>query len=204
LNVCCLIGADFVYLTRNQRESGHGDDVEVNTLHNKAYGGDRAAEEELFQRLSDRFRRLAEWKIGDKPDAEEVAQEALVVVTRKYKRIDPASNFVAWAHKVLENEILRFYKRRGTRERKHEELSARAGTEPSWERAAELKRKLLECLGKIGRANIMYARILNFQHQGFAIDEMCHRLAVRKSYSYVLLSRARAMLKACLNGGAVQ
>jgi len=204
MNGGCLDGDDVVYLISKSHDIECGGDVDVNTLHTKAYGGNEAAERELFRKLSDRFRHFAEWKIGSKPDAEEVAQEALMVVTRKYKGIDPGGNFTAWAHKVLELEILKFHRTRGTRERKQEELSARDDRNLSGHQMVELKRKLLECLVKVGRVNIIYARVLNLQYQGFSSDEICHKLELRKSYSYVLLSRARHMLKTCLTGGDIQ
>ena len=62
-------------------------DMNLNELHKNAESGDRKAEGELFQYLSERFEQFANRRIWDKENAKEVAQEALMLIAQEYKSI---------------------------------------------------------------------------------------------------------------------
>ena len=86
-------------------------------LHTKACQGDKSAEKELFQILFVRFRYFAGQKIRNQQDVEEVVQNALMAVSRKYSKINVDVSFAAWAHKVVSNEVLKHYRSKSLRER---------------------------------------------------------------------------------------
>jgi hypothetical protein len=62
---------------------------------------------------------------------------------------------------------------------------------------------LRECLKQVGRANIRYARILNFIYQGQDFDYICQRLTMTRNNAYSVLSRARTMLMKCVDKGII-
>lgn len=178
--------------------------MNINSLQILAHDGDKAATEKLFTILAVRFRLFAQRRIWDGSDAEEVVQDALMAILKKHKEIEFKTSFVAWAHRVLENEILRHYRRKGYREMRFGQTAGDVGNFPMWDPDPELKRKLLDCLKKIGSTNNRYARILNLHYQGYATEEVCEKLNLTPNHSYVLLSRARSMLEACLERGDVK
>lgn len=175
--------------------------MNIDKLYNQCRQGDKTAENELFRNLSARFRLFAELKIRDKVDAEDVVQNAIMTIARKHPAIEFEVSFTAWAHKVLHNEILKYYRSRGYRDELF--ISAEADTLPQaeWRSDPELKRHLMECMQKLCEANARYARALNLKYQGYEVLEICRKLNVTAGNFYVILSRARSMLKACLDNG---
>jgi RNA polymerase sigma-70 factor (ECF subfamily) len=176
--------------------------MEINSLQNLARDGDQDAERRLFEILSARFRLFAERKVGSRQDAEEIVQDAILVVLKKYRQVEIESSFTAWSHKVLEYEILRYHKKRGTRDRKFGEFLAGVGNVTTSSSDPTLKRRLLACLKEIGKRSLNYARLLNLHYQGYTTDEVCERLNLTRNHSYVVLSRARSLLVACLERGS--
>ena len=61
--------------------------MDINTVYDKARGGDPQAEEALFELLTSRFRLFAYQKIGNKAEAEEVVQEAVTTIFAEYGQI---------------------------------------------------------------------------------------------------------------------
>jgi RNA polymerase sigma factor (sigma-70 family) len=138
--------------------------------------------------------------VRDKQDAEDVVQESLAVIYGEYRGLDVHFSFAAWAFTVLRNRMLAYFdKQRGETARTTTfaddlDVPAHGHTE----RLANLRRRLLLCLKRIGRANIRYARIINLHHQGYGTEEICERLEITPSNFYSILSRGRDMLEKCL------
>jgi RNA polymerase sigma factor (sigma-70 family) len=174
---------------------------DIDILYAQCRGGDRTAENELFRQLTVRFRLFAELKIRSRPDAHDVVQTALTVIAQKYGSVEITTGFAAWAHGVIQNEILKYYRSRVY----HDGLfmSAAPETEGAWMPHPEFRRRLTDCLHKIAGINPRYARILNLTYQGFEAAEMCNRLQVSTGNLYVILSRARSQLDLCLETGKV-
>jgi DNA-directed RNA polymerase specialized sigma24 family protein len=72
----------------------------------------------------------------------------------------------------------------------------------SWAPDPTAKMSLLNCLKEVGKANRRYARILNLHQIGFNRKEICAKLGINLQQSYLVMSRARAMLRQCLETGA--
>jgi RNA polymerase sigma factor (sigma-70 family) len=144
-------------------------------------------------------------RIGEKQDAEEVVQNALLTIVQEYKGVEFKTSFAAWAYKVLDNRILAHYqasKRQAARsERLNETVDASelAGANP----LPELRHRLLSCLNKIMRANRRYARILNLHYQGYTTGEICGKMELTPNNFYSVLSRARSQLGFCLDTGRI-
>jgi RNA polymerase sigma factor (sigma-70 family) len=173
----------------------------INNLYERARTGDSLAEAEMFKKLADRFWAIAHHRVWDKEEAEELVQNALATVISEYRQIEISSSFSAWAHKVLENKFLAYIQ---TRRRQHgREISLESSKHISNDLMPDpvLKMRLLNCLKQVSRANRRYARILNLHSLGFKRAEICEKLGMTMVQSYVVMSRARAMLKKCLDKG---
>jgi len=179
--------------------------MDLNTLLQAAIQGDDDSEGELLQYLSVRFSGFAVLRLRNKQDAEEVVQDSLAAIARQYKSVEIETSFAAWAHMVLEYRILNKLRSR----KRHDSVLSTAEDfatvrdESSSHAAHELKRKLSVCLKKIGGANIRYARILNLHHLGYSADEIGGRLSITRDNCYMILSRARILLRRCLDSGDI-
>lgn len=88
--------------------------MSVNALYEAARKGDKNSEERLFGLLRERFAGFVNRRIWDKAEAEDIVQNALIVIAREYKSVEVSLSFSAWAYKVLDNKILSYI---GTRQR---------------------------------------------------------------------------------------
>ena len=68
---------------------------------------------------------------------------------------------------------------------------------------ALLKRRLIDCLRKLNGAYSRHARILNLAYKGFRAPEISEKLNIKTNNVYVLLHRARRLLKECLETGVI-
>ena len=178
--------------------------MDINELYILSKGGKKADEECLFDALGARFKYFAQQKIRDAQDSEEIVQEALTTIAVKYRDLEVEKSFAAWAHRVLQNKILEYYRSRGRREQKMAEYSA-SGAERVMNGPDEsLQSQLLECLRKLAAVNRRYARILNFSYQGYAVVDICNRLGMTRTNLYTVLSRARSSLEICLEKVALE
>jgi RNA polymerase sigma factor (sigma-70 family) len=178
-------------------------EVDLNDLYTQIIEGDGETEAILFEALTARFSMFARRRVRNKEDAEEVVQNALMAISSEYLKIDIKDSFSAWAYKVLDNRIKAYWKTQSRSRRRlvstsdsdRVELTSFVEFDPN------LKRVLLGCLEKIGRANLRYARILNLKHQGYGTEEICDRLDVKPANLFSIVNRARALLKRCLEKG---
>lgn len=173
----------------------------INQLYEAAKGGNQKAENTLFEKLHVAFTYFTEHRINDRLDTEELVQEALMIISEKYRDIDFTSSFSAWAYKVLDNRIMHYMRKKYTSRKMNEKLRLEA--KKSENANPELKIKLMDCLKKINKVNIRYARILNLRHQGYSTDEISQILETTPNNVLVILSRARSLLKYCLKKGDI-
>jgi len=180
--------------------------VTIDELYTEAKKGDLKARDELFKALLARFRYFARQKIWDSDDAEDVVQDALVVINREYERIDIKVSFHLWAYKVFDMRVLGYIQKKGISHARYLRYPENESDfqEPLVKIQLEIKVKLLDCLNKILKANSRYARILNFQYQGFSTEEICEKLKVTRNNCYSILSRARSLLELCLKKGDIK
>jgi RNA polymerase sigma-70 factor (ECF subfamily) len=173
--------------------------MNINALHRNLVSGEGVSENELFEYLSVSFRLFAQQRIWNEQDSEEIVQDALMTIAKKYREIEFDTSFAAWAYKVLNHKMLDYFKTKKVRADANTRIVDEKLPEMSWKPDPVLKRQLLECLRKIkGR----HARILNFHYQGYTTDEICEKLDLKSGNFYVMLSRARSMLELCLEKGA--
>jgi RNA polymerase sigma-70 factor (ECF subfamily) len=179
--------------------------MSINSLYELIRNGDIAAEKQLFEEMTARFRYFVYPRIRDSMDAEEIVQEALVTISKEYKTLEIESSFIAWSYKVLDNRILGYIQSKRRQAKNIDRLKANMESSRSSdaESPGELNMKLLDCLKKIANANMRYARILNFNYQGYSSNEICGKLNITTSNLYSILSRARSMMRRCLDSGDI-
>lgn len=175
--------------------------MNLNALFEKSRCGDIESEKKLFQALSVRFRLFVFQRVLNEEDGEEIVQEALLKILELYKNIDIKSSFSAWAYKLLEYRIYNYY-----RQKKRQGISSEFSDDDDinlleWPYDPGFEKELLNCLKKIGKTNMRFARILNLKFQGYSADEICRKLGITPGNLYVIVSRARSMLQECLERG---
>jgi RNA polymerase sigma factor (sigma-70 family) len=185
-------------------KAAEGISLNINELQTLARTGDQSAEEQLFSLLAARFRLFARLRIKDRADAEDVVQDTLRTILEKHLQVDFETSFQAWAYRILNNKIMTYLTTRKRREDILNDLSEQHGRLAVASPDSELVRRLLDCLQKLHRVHHRHARILNLQHQGYSVDEICNRIGLTRTNFYTLLSRARTLLETCLEKGSIR
>jgi RNA polymerase sigma factor (sigma-70 family) len=177
-------------------------DMRLNLL--GAKNGDKEAENRIFEYLLVRFTFLAKQRVKE-GDAEDIAQEACITVLDKYRNIDDSVNFEAWAYNILRNKIGNYLRVKDIRSKADakKKLDAKMNHSVPSQLNIDIRRTLLKCLRRLYRINHRYARVLNLAHQGYSAREICDRLDITTNNCYVILSRGRKMLDACLKNGGL-
>ncbi len=177
--------------------------MKINNLYKLALNGDKTSVDNLFQSLSERFHIFVQNRIWDENDIEDLVQDTLMTVNEKYRQLESEANFAAWAYKVLKNNMLNYF--RTQKYKSHREVETANGYDPPspWYSDPLLETKIKECLQKISRAKIRYVQVLDLHYQGYTVDEICSQLKISSNAMYISLSRARSLLKLCLEKGDI-
>lgn len=96
-----------------------------------ARAGDVAAFEELYRRHVGRVYALCLRMCGDRPEAEELAQDAFVRAWERLASFDGRSAFSSWLHRVTVNVVLGRWRERGRRRERVVALDDVGGLEAS-------------------------------------------------------------------------
>ncbi len=172
-------------------------------LFQKLADGDSSARDPLFRELYVSFRILARHRIAGWDDAEEVVQTAIVKASTKMDQLTDKTKFSAWAHRILKNEVIEFQRRKQRDRQRHADVDAGSLTLCSDPVDSDLRTRLKDCLQKINAVSGRHARILSLRYQGYGTEDICERLSLTSGNLYVLLHRARTMLRTCLESGEV-
>lgn len=172
--------------------------MDLNNLQAKVCEGDKSAEEQLFFHLTVSFRRFARRRIWTEEDAEEIVQDALTKIAMKYKDIEFTESFTAWAYFILKCGIIDHLRSKQRREDRDARMKQMGRWQASSNPNPTFETRLLDCLKKVSRANIRYARMLNLHYQGYTTGEICEKVKITSNNFYVTLSRARAIMVECL------
>jgi RNA polymerase sigma-70 factor (ECF subfamily) len=135
----------------------YGETVEADELDDlalRAAGGDRLALEELLAEVQPRVRRICGRMLLFPEDAEEAAQDALLLVATKINQFGGRSRFTTWLHAVASNSARSTYRTRKRRaaERLTDELPAHADPRTTSVIAGS-RLDLLEALEVLGTAS---------------------------------------------------
>lgn len=177
--------------------------TDINSLYRQILAGDSDAIEQMFGILGVSFRMFVRHRVVNSQDGEEIVQNALTTIAEKYQSVQIESSFAGWAHRVLSNKLLDYYKSKRIRSVTAASPEA-MDTEPlGISSDPALKMRLLNCLRKMHGANSFHARALNLHYQGYDTEEICAKLGITPGNLYVMLSRARTMLRMCLEKGEI-
>jgi RNA polymerase sigma-70 factor (ECF subfamily) len=172
--------------------------LKIDELFLEARAGNSMAEAELFNKLSVRFRTFVSLYVYEDTDVDEIVQEAMLKIINKYKTIEIKKSYAAWAYSYVKYEIREFF-RKG---KKNKEFTGQFPENISKSSDlifnSKLKIDLLECLKEIFKKNKKYARILVLKYQGYSLESITERLKITPGNLYVIVSRARSLLKSCL------
>jgi len=132
-------------------------------------------------------------------DADDILQEAKVVMWRAFGQFTPGTSFAAWARKVCFHQVLSFRKRRHRDRLDFSEafLTAVADeVEQSSERLGQREQALQGCLAKLSPD---HRQVLELRyHEGLELEAMSERLGRTTTALYRLLSRLRQSLHGCI------
>jgi RNA polymerase sigma-70 factor (ECF subfamily) len=127
-------------------------DVDLDELAARAAGGDRGALEDLLAEIQPRVRRICGRMLLYPEDAEEAAQDALLLVATRIGTFGGRSKFTTWLHAVASNSARSTYrslKRRGA-ERPTDELPSGNPDPRTTSVIAGSRLDLLEALETVG------------------------------------------------------
>ncbi|NIS15944.1 MAG: sigma-70 family RNA polymerase sigma factor [candidate division Zixibacteria bacterium] len=160
-------------------------------------------EDLLFKMLSERFNQFAHHRIWNADDAEDIVQEALMVIANEFKQLEIRTSFAAWSYKVLNNRILSYIEAKGRNSIRKGMVDLNSVDLQASSSNPDLRLRLINCLKKIDNVNKRHARIINLHHLGFSIDEICTKLTLSRNAVYIILHRVRRMLECCIETGDI-
>ena len=169
-------------------------DLTDEALARKAADGGREAFEELLQRHYDRIFRIAVRLLGNRADAEDVAQEVCIGLATKISKWRGESQFTTWLYRVVVNAAHDAMRRDSTRRRYEREAaesywSARQGDAEGSGEARWLRR----ALGKLSRKQ--RETVILVIAEGLTHAEAAQVLGVRESTVSWRLHAARKRLR---------
>ena len=163
--------------------------------------GDDIAFEELVQRHMKRAIRTAQAVVGNPADADEIAQEAFLLVWNKAETFDPTrSRFSTWMYRIIVNRALDMTRRRRITD-----------GEPDPETPSDAQTPLEELIqteeGEIvknavaGLNQRQRTAVALFHFEGLSVRDCADAMDVSEAAVESLLSRARASLRNRLSTG---
>ena len=131
-------------------------------------------------------------------DADDILQEAKVVMWRNFERFESGTNFAAWGRKIAFHQVLAHRKRKNRDRLDFSEAFLEAVSEETEKQGAALERReqvLAACLSQLPAE---HRTTLNLRYlDGLSLEEMAGRLEKTVGALYRLLSRIRAVLHEC-------
>lgn len=167
------------------------------SLVERARGGDAEAFRELVERYQDRVFALARRMVGDREEAEEVAQDAFLRAWRALPRFRGDARFSTWLYRITYRracDAAASLRSRRRRERDLETAGAIADTAPAAGlREGEALERLIASLPEAQRAAITL-----FYYQDRSLGEVARILDLTEGTVKTHLHRARAALRRAL------
>ncbi len=166
-----------------------------NDLARAAADGDAAALESLAQRSWPRMRRWALVEFGDPSQADDVAQESMILLIRFIGRYDPARPFMPWLRTLVAN-VARTQRKRLVREAGRHGISTDTASPNTLERALDIDRAAADALEAFCELKPREREVVELcDHQGLTPKEVATELDVSPGTIRSLLHRARMGLR---------
>ena len=161
--------------------------------------GDQRALERLIECHQDRVLGIATRFLGNRADAEDVAQEVFVAVYRSAPRYEPRGRFTTWLFTIVRNACIKAARRRS---RRPEEAAAGPSRETGWQSVRDSRpdgeqrllesEKLAAIRAAVGRLpeKLRMALLLR-QFEGLGYDEVARVLECSSQAARLRVHRAR-------------
>jgi len=147
--------------------------------------------------------------LKDRAEAEDLVQEAFIVVMEKFEEFQPGTSMLAWTRAIVRFKVLQWLEKRNRRAKILDKLLVdavdaafqEAESRDDAEQVRDRFRRLEDCLDKVGERprkllNSIYAEGLSYQDGALALDMGLE--AAKKS-----LQRTKAQLRACIRRNSV-
>jgi RNA polymerase sigma-70 factor (ECF subfamily) len=160
--------------------TGHDEPVDLDELATRAAAGDREALEDLLAAIQPRVKRICGRMLLYPQDAEEAAQDALLLVATKISSFGGRSKFTTWLHVVASNSARSTYRslKRRAAERSADDMPVLADPRTTSVIAGS-RLDLLEALEVLGSTHPELVEPLVLRDvQGLAYDEIAQTLEV--------------------------
>jgi RNA polymerase sigma-70 factor (ECF subfamily) len=133
-------------------------------------------------------------------DAEDILQQAKVVMWRHFDNFTQGTNFLAWARKIAFHQILTFRRQRRRDPLEFSDAFLAAVAEDSEHRDPALAERDGRLVGCIGKLLPEHQEIVRLRYQdGLPVETLATRVNRTVAAVYRVLSRIRAHLHACVN-----
>lgn len=165
-----------------------------------AHQGDQQARDEVFLFLRTRFLVLAKLRVGD-DDAEDVLQDAMMIVDRRFAELATAEHLLAFTDGVMRNKIGNFYLMRDSRRRYM--VSQPEGGDPTYSiddelAAAELEDVLRAAIDRLGGDRPRCRALLLGLCEGLSMEDLSRRVGIPRSHIDDWAFRCRQALRRIL------
>src|SRR3954453_7275614 len=156
--------------------------------------GDPSAFDDLYRRYFDRLRAFCQRRVGDRADAEELAQEAFVKALQALPKLEGERRFYPWMT-VIASRLCIDHHRRRSRVEPSDEVDLGAvddGHDDRLRQRVDLEH-LHDALGRLGPRHV---EVLDLrERREMSYDEIAAELGVPHSTVEALLFRARRALR---------
>ena len=138
--------------------------------------------------------------VPHRQDADDILQEAKLIMWRQFPKFTPGTNFGAWARKIAFHQVLNFRKRKQRDRLDFSDDFLRVVAEEVDGRAEELQQRERALQDCIQRLPTEHRTTLHLRYQdGLSLEEMETRLGRTTCALYRLLSRIRQTLHECVS-----
>ena len=160
--------------------------------------GDPEAFDALVVRHMERAFRLAHRLLGQREDAEDLVQEAFLLILERLDSYDPSRSFAPWFYRILVNRALNAQKARSVRRTEviPESTSARNPSPASAAERSELREALRTALDALPEPQQMVVQL--FEIDGFSGPEIADILDLPEGTVRWHLHQARRALREAL------
>lgn len=173
--------------------------IEADTEYiHRVLGGDTSAFQSLVERHQDMVYSIAFKIVGNKEDAEDVAQEVFVKCYRFLKSYNFQSRFSTWLYRIAYNHAIDYYKK--LRNKKHtrgpDDFCMDIEVKPE-NTSEKLDQKVLQSLVK-NAINMLPADdkiiVLLYYYNDYPLKEIAEIAGIKENHVKIKLHRARAKL----------
>jgi RNA polymerase sigma-70 factor (ECF subfamily) len=156
-----------------------------------------AAANELLERRQ-KFVAFVQKQINSPADAEDIVQSAFIRLVENADTINAKESIVAWFYRVLRNAIVDYYRRRGVRDRRDEELAREMRElESRLEYDPAAKNRVCQCLWPVvEKLKPEYRdalKVVDIEER--SLRELAERFGISGNNAAVRVHRAREALR---------